>query len=327
MRAIRTHMKDGGPDDLLEEEVAVPEPTEHALIVDVRAAGVSFPDLLLSKGEYQIKPEPPFTLGSEGAGRVAHAPEGCGFAVGDRVAFLTLGAYADQVSVAPQMAFPLPDELDYHAGAALIINYHTALFALSERGGLVAGESVLVQGAAGGVGTASIQVAKALGARVIAAVSSDEKAEVALTAGADEIVFAGGDEWLGRVKELTDGRGVDIVLDPVGGERFTDNLRALAEGGRALVVGFAAGKIPEVKVNRLLLKNIAVVGVAWGAYVATRPELARKMGDRINEMAVAGEIKPIIGGVFSFEDAADALRELDERRATGKIVLQISEDD
>jgi NADPH2:quinone reductase len=296
------------------------------LIVDVRAAGVSFPDLLLTKGEYQIKPEPPFTLGSEGAGRVAFAPEDSGFAVGDRVAFLTLGAWADHALVAPQMAFPLPDEINYQAGAALIINYHTVLFALRDRGQLKSGETVLIQGAAGGVGTAAIQVAKELGARVISVVSSDEKADVAVVAGTDEVVFHG-PEWVKRVKELTDGRGVDLVLDPVGGDRFTDNLRSLAEGGRVLVVGFAEGSIPEVKINRLLLRNTSVVGVAWGAYVGTRPDLAREIGDTVNAMAVSGAIKPVLSKVFNLEDAADAVRSLEERTATGKVVLQISEDD
>lgn len=317
----------GGPEDAVEEEIAAPEPDEHGLIVDVRAAGVSFPDLLLSKGEYQIKPEPPFTLGTEGAGRVAHAPTGSGFEVGDRVAFLSLGAYAEQVVTAPLMTFRLPDELSYHEGAALIINYHTVLFALRDRGQLKSGETVLVQGAAGGVGTAAIQVAKAMGARVIASVSSDEKAEVALEAGADEIVFSGGDEWLGRTKEMTDGRGVDVVLDPVGGKRFIDNLRALVEGGRLLVVGFTEGSIPEVKVNRLLLRNTSVVGVAWGAFVRTRPELAHEIGETVNAMVARGEIKPLIGTVFNFEDVADALKLLDDRKATGKVVLQVSEDE
>ncbi len=327
MRAIRMNVAGGGPADAVEEEISAPEANEHGLIVDVRSAGVSFPDLLLSKGEYQIKPEPPFTLGSEGAGRVAHAPEGSGFAVGDRVAFLSLGAYAEQVVTSPLMTFKLPDEFDYHEGAALIINYHTALFALRDRGQLKSGETVLVQGAAGGVGTAAIQIAKAMGARVIAAVSSDEKAEVALEAGADEIVFSGGDEWLGRVKEMTEKRGVDVVLDPVGGKRFIHNLRALAEGGRLLVVGFAEGSIPEVKVNRLLLRNTSVVGVAWGAFVGTRPELAHEIGETVNAMAARGEIKPLIGKVFNFEDAADALQLLDDRKATGKVVLQVSEDE
>jgi NADPH2:quinone reductase len=314
-----------GPSHAKLEEIAVPEPSEYGLIIDVRAAGVSFPDLLMSKGEYQFKPQPPFTLGSEGAGRVAHAPAGSDFAVGDRVAFLSLGAYADQAFAPEGMVFELPDELSYEEGASLIINYHTALFALRDRGKLEMGETVLVQGAAGGVGTASIQIAKAFGARVISVVSSDEKADIALTAGSDDVVFAG-PEWKDRVKAMTDGKGVDLVLDPVGGSRFLDNLRSLSEGGRLLVVGFAEGAIPEVKVNRLLLRNTSVVGVAWGAYVSTRPELAREIGKTVNEMAVAGTIKPIIGQTFNLEDAADALRCLEDRKALGKVVLKISAD-
>lgn len=325
MRAVTIHHTKG-PEHVQLEEVPAPEQNEHMAIIDVRAAGVSFPDLLLTKGEYQVKPETPFTLGSEGAGRIAFAPEGSGFDVGDRVAFLTLGAYADQAAAPPQMIFPLPDEVSYEAGAALIINYHTALFALRDRGELQVGETVLVQGAAGGVGTASIQVAKALGARVISVVSSDEKAEVALQAGTDEVVFAG-DEMRDRVKALTDGKGVQVVLDPVGGKRFTDALRCLAEGGRLLVVGFAEGSIPEVKVNRLLLRNISVVGVAWGAYVATRPALTKEIGETVNAMAVNGEIEPIIGAVFNLEDAEAALTSLENRTATGKVVLRVSADE
>lgn len=324
MRAVTiSHTK--GPEHVELEEIPAPEQTEHMAIIDVRTAGVSFPDLLLTKGEYQIKPEPPFTLGSEGAGRIAYAPEGSGFSVGDRVAFLTLGAYAEQAAAAPMMIFPLPDEVGYEAGAALIINYHTALFALRDRGELQVGETVLVQGAAGGVGTASIQIAKALGARVLSVVSSDEKAEVALEAGTDEVIFAG-DEMRDRVKQLTDGKGVDVVLDPVGGDRFTDNLRCLTEGGRLLVVGFAEGSIPEVKVNRLLLRNISVVGVAWGAYVSTRPALAKEIGATVNAMAVSGEIKPVIGAIHNLEDAETALKSLEDRTATGKVILRVSAD-
>lgn len=321
MRAARIHETDG-PDAVVVEDVSEPEPYDGALLIDVKAAGVSFPDLLLSKGEYQIKPEAPFTLGSEGAGVVREAHEGSRFAVGDRVAFLTLGAYAEQAAVAEAMTFPLPDELSFEQGAALVINYHTALFALRDRGRLAAGEIVLVHGAGGGVGSASIQVAKAMGARVLAVVSSDEKAEIALRAGADEVIFAG-EEWRLRAKELTAGAGADMILDPVGGERFTDSLRALADGGRLLVVGFAEGSIPEVKVNRLLLRNISVVGVAWGAYVATRPELAAEIGDTVNRMAAEGAIEPLIGETLPLQRAADALRLLDDRKALGKIVLTI----
>lgn len=322
MRAVRIH-EPKGPSHVVIEEVPAPEPLDNALLIDVKSAGVSFPDLLMSKGEYQFKPEPPFTIGSEGAGIVNHAPEGSGFEVGQRVAFLSLGAYADQVLAPPAMTFPLPDELSFDEGAALIINYHTALFALRDRGQLQEGETVVIQGAAGGVGTAGIQVAKAFGARVLAVVSSEEKADVAFTAGADEVIFHG-PEWRARVAELTDNKGADVVLDPVGGERFTDNMRVLAEGGRVLVVGFAEGSIPEVKVNRLLLRNISVVGVAWGAYVGTRPELAKEIGETCNELAIAGKIKPVIGAVHEFDQVEEALKSLDERRATGKVVLHVS---
>lgn len=321
MRAARVHSTDG-PDAVTVEDCAAPELYAGALLIDVYAAGVSFPDLLLTKGKYQVKPELPFTLGSEGAGVVREAPEGSRFVAGDRVAFLMLGAYAEQAAVAEAMTFSLPDELSFQQGAALIINYHTALFALRDRGRLAAGESVLIHGAGGGVGTASVQVAKTLGARVLAVVSSNEKAELALRAGADEVIFAG-EEWLGRARELTGGSGVDIVLDPVGGERFTDSLRSLTEGGRLLVVGFAEGSIPEVKVNRLLLHNLDVVGVGWGAYVATRPELAVELGETVNRMAAEGEIEPLIGECLPLEQAADALRLLDQRKALGKIVLSI----
>ncbi|MGH2906025.1 MAG: NADPH:quinone oxidoreductase family protein [Solirubrobacterales bacterium] len=323
MRAARIH-EPKGPEHVQIEDVPEPEVLDHAVLIDVKSAGVSFPDLLLSKGEYQIKPEPPFVLGSEGAGVVRAAPADSGFSAGDRVAFLTLGAYGEAVNSAPLMTFPLPDELNFDEGAALVINYHTALFALRDRGGLQAGETVVIQGAGGGVGTASIQVAKAMGARVLAVVSSEEKADAAFTAGADEVIFHG-PEWRARVSELTDGKGVELLLDPVGGDRFTDNLRVLAEGGRLLVVGFAEGSIPEVKVNRLLLRNTSVVGVAWGAYVGTRPELAREIGETVNKMVAEGKIKPLIGSVHTLEEAEAALKQLDDRKATGKVVLQISQ--
>lgn len=320
MLAARIHDTDG-PGAVKIEQIDVPSLAEGMLLVDVHAAGVSFPDLLLSKGEYQFKPEPPFTLGSEGAGVVREADPGSKFKPGDRVAFLTLGAFAETALVAEAMTFVLPDECSFETGAALIINYHTALFALRDRGRLAAGETVLVHGAAGGLGTASVQVAKALGARVLAVVSSDEKGATALQAGADEVIF-GGDDWRDRARELTDGRGVEMIVDPVGGDRFKDSLRALAEGGRLLVVGFAAGSIPEVKVNRLLLRNIDLVGVAWGAYVATRPQLAREIGETVNGMLVDGLIDPPIQTVLPLTHVEDALRLLDERKARGKVVLR-----
>jgi NADPH2:quinone reductase len=236
-------------------------------------------------------------------------------------AFCALGGFAE-TAVAPEFfTFALADELDFAQGAGLVLNYHTAYFSLLMRGRLKEGESVLVHGAAGGVGTASIQVAKAIGASTIALVSSEAKRQVAEEAGADRVVLLG-DAWKDEVKELSGG-GVDVVLDPVGGERFTDSLRSLRENGRLIVVGFAGGSIPEVKVNRLLLGNTEVIGAGWGAYVMGKPDLNREIGAQVGRMVDEGFIRPIVGERFPLERAADALRTLDERRATGKIVLDV----
>lgn len=290
------------------------------ILVDVHAVGVSFPDLLLSKGEYQLKPEPPFTLGVDFAGVVRFAPEGSAFAVGDRVA--CVGAYGGGGEVAatgPDSTFPLPDNLTFEQGAALPMNYLTAQFALAERAGIKAGETVLVHGAAGGVGTATIQVAKGYGARVIAVVSSDEKAEIARTAGADEVVKVDG--FLAAVKELTGGVGVDIVMDVVGGRLFTDSLRSLAPQGRLLVVGFVDGSIPEVKVNRLLLNNTDVRGVGWGEYAMRRHGYMTAQWRELEPMMASGVVAPIIGTTYPLEEFGQALVDMDERKALGKSVV------
>jgi NADPH:quinone reductase len=237
---------------------------------------------------------------------------------GQRVAaFCFLGAFAE-VAVAPEyMVFPIPDDWDYAQGAALVLNYHTAYFALKIRGRLAEGETVLVHGAAGGVGTASLQVAKGLGARTIGVVSSDEKEQVARQAGADEVVRVEG--FRDAVKELG---GADLVLDPVGGDRFTDSLRSLREEGRVVVVGFTGGSIPEVKVNRLLLNNTEVIGAGWGAYVMPKPEVTRQIGAELAKLTEAGFIDPPVGARFPLEHAAGALKLIDGRGATGKVVLE-----
>ena len=291
------------------------------VVVDVHAAGVSFPEVLQTRGEYQLKPPLPFVPGSEVAGIVRSAPEGAGVSEGDRVAaFCALGGFAEG-AVAPEfLTFPLSGELDFAQGAGLILNYHTAWFALRLRGRLAEGETVLVHGAAGGVGTAALQVAKGLGARTIAVVSTDDKEQVARDAGADEVVRSDG-SWKDEAKELSGG-GVDVVLDPVGGDRFLDSLRSLAEGGRLVVVGFTGGSIPEVKVNRLLLNNTEIVGAGWGAYVMPKPDLNREIGTAVNRLVDDGFVRPIVGARFRPEQAADALKLIDERGATGKVVLE-----
>ncbi len=317
-----------GPDTALKiVDVPEPEPSHFmtpgsGVLVDVEVAGVSFPEVLQTRGEYQVKPPLPFIPGSEVGGIVRSAPEGAAVQTGDRVAaFCMLGGFAEVV-VAPEfMTFKLPDALDLAQGAALILNYHTAYFALKLRGRLAEGETVLVHGAAGGVGTAALQVAKGLGAKTIAVVSSDEKESVARDAGADEVVRSTG-AWKDEAKELSGG-GVDLVLDPVGGDRFTDSLRSLREGGRIVVVGFTGGSIPEVKVNRLLLNNTEVIGAGWGAYIMSKPDVTRAIGAALDELIAAGFVAPVIGQRFPLDRAADALKVIDGRGAVGKVVLDV----
>ncbi len=319
-----------GPDTALAlSEVPEPDsPPSHLLspgsgvLVEVHAAGVSFPEVLQTRGQYQVKPPLPFIPGSEIAGIVREATPGASVKPGDRVAaFCALGAFAE-LAVAPEfLTFPLAPELDFAQGAGLILNYHTAYFALVLRGRLTEGETVLVHGAAGGVGSAALQVAKGLGARTIAVVSSDHKQRIAEQAGADAVVRSDG-PWKDEAREISGG-GVDLVLDPVGGDRFTDSLRSLREEGRVVVVGFTGGSIPEVKVNRLLLSNTEVIGAGWGAYAMARPELCRDIDRALCPLIEGGFVAPIVGSRFPLERAAEALREIDERRATGKVVLDV----
>jgi NADPH2:quinone reductase len=317
-----------GPRDALRVVDLPDPPAEHpatpgrGVVVEVKAAGVSFPELLQTRGEYQVKPELPFVPGSEVGGIVRSAPEGASVGPGDRVAaFCMLGGWAE-VAVAPEFfAFKLPDELDFAQGAGLVLNYHTAYFSLVTRGRLEPGETVLVHGAAGGVGTAALQISKGLGAKTIAVVSTDEKERVAREAGADEVVRSDG-AWKDQAKEISGG-GVDMVIDPVGGDRFTDSLRSLRESGRVVVVGFTGGSIPEVRVNRLLLANTEVIGAGWGNYVIRKPELNREIGEAVDRLIEQGFVRPIVGASFPFERAGEALELLEGRGATGKVVLEV----
>ena len=335
MRALEIQAL-SGPDGVAVVEMPEPPDDGTRVMVSVVTAGVSFPDLLQSKGLYQIRPEPPFVPGLEMAGVVRSAPAGSGFAPGDRVCAWTRAALAEVVACRPGEVFDLPDELSWEEGASLILNYQTAVFCMVHRGGLKAGETVLVLGASGGVGTSGIQVAKAMGAaQVIGLVSTADKAEMARLAGADDVVVIadsspGADgvtpaSWKDEVLVLTGGHGVDMVYDPVGGDRFLDGVRSLARFGRLVVVGFAAGTIPEIKVNRLLLRNVSIVGAAWGEAVAGDPELPHRIHAELLVMIRDGTVKPPVGSVLPFEQGADAYRLLDERRAVGKVVLRVRE--
>jgi NADPH:quinone reductase len=326
MRALQISQLDG-PEAVQLVDVDEP-PSSHfsspgeGVLIDVRAAAVSFPDVLQSRGLYQFKPELPFVPGAELSGVVVESSDDR-FEPGQRVAAMTLlGAMAERAVAPPAMTFALADELDFAEGASLVLNYHTVLFALKFRGRLAEGEWVLVHGAAGGVGTAGLQVAKALGAQTIAVVSSDEKERVAREAGADHVVRSDG-PWKDEAKEISGG-GVDVVLDPVGGDRFTDSLRSLRELGRVVVVGFTGGSIPEVKVNRLLLGNVEVIGAGWGAYVLSKPDFTRKIAEELDQMIHSGAVKPIVGARFPLDQAADAMRLIEERGAVGKVVLEVA---
>jgi NADPH2:quinone reductase len=319
MRAVQV-IEPTGPADVRVVDIPDPEPGPGEVLVEVRTVGVSFPDLLLSKGMYQVRPDPPFTLGVDVAGTVVSGP---GFEPGARVAAVVPYGGAAELAVVPASAtFPLPDRLSYAEGAALPMNYLTALFALQQRGRVQPGETVLVHGASGGVGTATLQVARALGARTVGVVSTLEKADFAREAGADEVVLL--DRFKDEVHGLTDGRGVDVVVDVVGGDVFTDSLRCLAEQGRLLVVGFAAGQgIPEVRVNRLLLHNIDVRGVGWGAFAMTKPRFMQEQWRDLVPMIESGAVAPPIGATYDLDGFRDALADLDARRTLGKSVVEV----
>ncbi|MEO6794246.1 MAG: NADPH:quinone oxidoreductase family protein [Mycobacterium sp.] len=322
MRAVQISQLDGPSSARV---VDLDEPTgDGAVVIEVHAAGVAFPDVLQSRGLYQYKPELPFVPGGEAAGVVRSAPPGAHVRAGDRVAALTMlnGAMAQVIALPAEQVFKLPDTVSFEAGAGLLFNDLTVLFALTTRGGLSEGKTVLVHGAAGGIGTSTLRLAGALGAsRVIAVVSTPAKAEVARAAGATDTVLADG--FRDAVSELTGEKGVDLVLDPVGGDRFTDSLRSLAPGGRLLVVGFTGGEIPTVKVNRLLLNNVDVVGVGWGAWVMSHPGELEQQWSVLEPLLASGAVAPPHPEVFDLEQAADALAALENRTAAGKVVLRM----
>ncbi|WP_182378271.1 NADPH:quinone oxidoreductase family protein [Nocardioides sp. WS12] len=308
-------------DDLPEPAGAHAWADGERLLVEVRAAAVSFPDLLQSRGAYQHGMPVPYVTGGEYAGVVIEAPVDSRFRPGDRVAgFCVWGAAAERVLAIPRYTVRIPEALSWAEGAAFFLNYATAWFTL-HRAGFEDGESVLVHGAAGGVGTATLDLLRGRAKPAIAVVSSDEKEEVARACGAD-VVLRTDEAWSDLAREHAHG-GVDVVVDPVGGDRFTDSLRALDVGGRLMVVGFAEGSIPEVKVNRLLLRNLSVVGVALDPWQQRFPGYGPDLIAGLEAAALDGSVRPYVGHRLPFAEGADALGILDRREAHGKVVIEL----
>jgi len=316
--------KDFAPyDQLTVEDVPEPELGEGMVMIDVKAAGVNFPDILLVEGKYQMKPPTPFVPGMEAAGVISKLGENVqGLEEGQRVLVATmLGAFAEKVPAHFSQVVPMPDSMSYEEGAALTTIYGTSYHALKDRAKLKEGETVLVLGAAGGVGIATVQLAKAMGAKVIAAASSDEKLAFAKENGADETVNYTTEDLKAKVKELTGGKGVDVVYDPVGGDFAEPALRASGWDARYLVIGFAAGPIPKIPLNLALLNSRNIMGVFWGAWVGREPRANAQNMKEIFDFFEAGKIKPQISASYKLEDVGKAFEDLMERRVKGKVVL------
>lgn len=323
MRAVLCRQL-GAPDVLTVGEMPEPEPQRGEVLVEVAAAGVNFPDVLMVAGAYQVQVPPPFVPGHELAGTVVAVGEDVTeFEVGQRVAGnLPWGAFAERVSVLAEALVPVPDDIDLHEAAAMLLTYATSHYALKERARLQAHETVVVLGAAGGVGIAAVQIAKQLGARVIAAASSAEKLEFCRDNGADEVINYSDDDLKAQIRELTGGQGADVMFDPVGGDLTEAALRATAWNGRLLVVGFASGEIPRIPLNLPLLKGCQIVGVFWGSFVARNPQQHRANVRELFEWLAQGRLRVHIDEVFPFERASEALARLAERRVRGKVVLE-----
>ena len=315
----------GPADTLVIEDTNSPHIKKNEVLLDVHAAGINFPDTLIIEGKYQFKPPFPFSPGGEAAGVISAVGENVSHLnVGDRVMALTgWGSCAEQIAVPAYNILPMPDAMDFTTAAAFSMTYGTAMHALKQRGALQAGETLLVLGASGGVGLAAIEIGKAMGARVIAAASSAEKLEVARQAGADELINYQDEDVRERLKTLTKGQGVDVIIDPVGGDLFETVFRSIAWNGRMLVIGFASGTIPSLPANLPLLKGAAVIGVFWGSFAQRQPQDNVANFQQLFAWFAEGKLKPLVSQTFALEDTAQAINTLAARKAVGKLVIKV----
>lgn len=322
MRAIVCHELTG-PAALRLEEVAEPRPGPGQVRVRVRACGVNFADGLITRGEYQKQPRPPFSPGFEVAGEILELGVGAsGVAIGDRVIAVTAhGGYAEQVIVDSKRCVTMPTGMPWQDGAAFPVVFGTSHIALSYRARLRAGETLVVHGASGGVGLTAVAIGKRLGARVIATASGRAKLEVAREHGADHLIDARSDDVRMRIRELTDGRGADVVYDPVGGELFNASLRSMAFAGRLLLIGFASGAVPQIPANHLLVKNVDVIGVNWPAYAELDPDVMTASFQTLLQWYLEGAIRPHVSATYPLRQAVEALDQVLTRKSTGKVVI------
>jgi NADPH2:quinone reductase len=315
----------GPPDSLVIEDLPSPKAGAGEAVISVKAASLNFPDVLIIQNKYQFKPPLPFSPGSELAGVVKEVGEGVkGFRPGDKViAFTTYGAFAEEVKTEASRLVPLPEKMDFVSGAAFLLTYATTDHALRDRAALAAGETLLVLGAAGGVGLAAIEIGKVLGARVIACASSEDKLAVCRSHGADATINYSSEDLRERIKMLTDGKGVDVVYDPVGGQYTEPAFRSLAWRGRHLVVGFAAGEIPKLPLNLALLKGASLVGVFWGDFARRQPKEFAHSIRQLGQWYAEGKLKPHVSQTLPLEKAVEALKLMAARQVKGKLVLTV----
>ncbi len=318
----------GPPESLVIEDIEPAKPGKGQVVISVKACGVNFPDTLIIQGKYQSKPPFPFIPGSEVAGIVKEVGEGVDHVkVGDRViAFTGVGGFAEEVIADAPRLIPMPRSMDFTTASAFVMTYGTSHHALKDRAQLKQGETLLVLGAAGGVGLAAVEIGKVMGAQVIAAASSDEKLEICRQHGADEVINYATGDLKERIKQLTGGKGVDVAFDPVGGDYSEPVLRSMAWGGRFLVIGFAAGDIPRIPLNLPLLKVYSIVGVFWGSFMERDPKHGQENLMELLTWFAEGKLKPHVSATYSLEHVADALNDLMERKVTGKAVLVMSEE-
>ncbi|MBJ64920.1 MAG: NADPH:quinone oxidoreductase [Rhodobiaceae bacterium] len=323
----------GPPESLSYEEIDDPELIDGHILVDIYSASVNFPDVLMIENKYQFRPPLPFAPGGEASGVIAEVGSGVtDHSVGDRVIVSSgVGGFAEKILVDPGALTIIPDQMDHNTASAFLMTYGTSHYALKDRADLKEGESLLVLGAAGGVGLAAVEIGKAMGAKVIAAASSEEKLKICIEHGADEtLLYPAGSmdrdqqkKLSDEIKELTDGNGADVIYDPVGGDYAEPALRATAWEGRYLVIGFAAGDIPKIPLNLALLKSCQIVGVFWGAFRGREPEIHNANVEELLGMYEKGQLKPHISSVYSLEEGAQAIRDLADRKAKGKVVVQV----